>query len=490
MVKHNYRNFLSHSIPFFSDQIEIPFVVVLLLISAIISDMMISTFYSSLRTQLASTLGIALFIGIVIAVYGIGQYFLLRFINHVSNSIRSKERQFDIMYKGMARIQYVLSFVFLFLILQMLSTHQYYTSLIVSIIAISFVPSVIIAGFLSYKFFLWYKLAENKRKNVVILLYALAFSLVAIGAMVRVIFYNGMLLAKPAIVSSSSSHIVVSGMTFSASPATAHLTEAMRAELSRIFYSADIPLILSFMFLWIATAMLLNHYSQKFGRIRYWTMICLPLIPFLAGMFPTLLGQMPDNAGFLDYKRSLLLYIVIFKIAVVVGAVLFSTAFFVMAENIRRKLDQNNTTVIGADVKNYLLLCSYGIVILAVSLSSSEIHTPYPPFGVVAFSFAALGVYMFTLGIYSTANSIANDAKLRHSIRKYVIEQSRLLDSIGNIQMQQEIEERVLKLSKAQQESLQEQTGVAASLNEQDTKKYLDEVLDELKKPHKQKNDT
>ena len=94
---------------------------------------------------------------------------------------------------------------------------------------------------------------------------------------------------------------------------------------------------------------------------------------------------------------------------------------------------------------------------------------------------------MFTLGIYSTANSIANDAKLRHSIRKYVIEQSRLLDSIGNIQMQQEIEERVLKLSKAQQESLQEQTGVAASLNEQDTKKYLDEVLDELKKSYKQK---
>jgi hypothetical protein len=155
-----------------------------------------------------------------------------------------------------------------------------------------------------------------------------------------------------------------------------------------------------------------------------------------------------------------------------------------MARNIRRKLDQSTT--IGADVKNYLLFCSYGTVILAVSLSSSEIHTPYPPFGVVAFSFAALGVYMFTLGIYSTANSIANDAKLRHSIRKYVIEQSQLLDSIGNIHMQQEIEERVLKLSKSQQESLQEQTGVMASLNEQDTKKYLDEVLDELKKQRNQ----
>jgi hypothetical protein len=74
----------------------------------------------------------------------------------------------------------------------MLLTHQYYTSLIVFIIAISFVPSVIISGFLSYKFFLWYKLAENKRKNdIVILLYALAFSLVAIGAITRVIFYDG-----------------------------------------------------------------------------------------------------------------------------------------------------------------------------------------------------------------------------------------------------------------------------------------------------------
>lgn len=484
MVKHNYRNFFSHPIPFFSDQIEIPIVVMLVLISAIISDMMISTFYGSLETQLAPALGIALFIGIVVAVYGIGQYFLLRFIKHVRISIRSKERQFDIMYKGMVAIQYVLSFIFLFLIVQILSTHQYYTTMIVSIITISFVPCIIIAGFLSYRFFLWYKLAENKRKSIVILLYPLAFSLVAIGAMARVIFYNGMLLAKPALVSSSSSQLVVSGMTFSASPAATHLTEVMRVELSTIFYSADIPLILSFMFLWIATAMLLNHYSQKFGRMRYWTMICLPLIPFLAGMFPTLLGQLPTSTGFLEYKRSLLFYILIFKIAVVVGAILFSTAFFVMARNIRRKLDQS--TAIGADVKNYLLFCSYGTVILAVSLSSSEIHTPYPPFGVVAFSFAALGVYMFTLGIYSTANSIANDAKLRHSIRKYVIEQSQLLDSIGNIHMQQEIEERVLKLSKSQQESLQEQTGVMASLNEQDTKKYLDEVLDELKKQHNQ----
>jgi hypothetical protein len=461
-------------------------VVTLVLISAIISDMMISTFYGSLETQLAPALGIALFIGIVVAVYGIGQYFLLRFIKHVSISIRSKERQFDIMYKGMVVIQYVLSFIFLFLIAQILSTHQYYTTMIVSIITISFVPCIIIAGFLSYRFFLWYKLAENKRKSIVILLYHLAFSLVAIGAMARVIFYNGMLLAKPALVSSSSSsQLVVSGMTFSASPATTHLTEVMKVEISTIFYSADIPVILSFMFLWIATAMLLNHYSQKFGRIRYWTMICLPLIPFLAGMFPTLLGQLPTSTGFLEYKRSLLFYILIFKIAVVVGAILFSTAFFVMARNIRRKLDQSTTTI-GADVKNYLLFCSYGTAILAVSLSSSEIHTPYPPFGVVAFSFAALGVYMFTLGIYSTANSIANDAKLRHSIRKYVIEQSQLLDSIGNIHMQQEIEERVLKLSKSQQESLQEQTGVMASLNEQDTKKYLDEVLDELKKQRDQ----
>src|SRR5919199_6270306 len=250
MVKHSYLNFFPRLISFFSDR-EIPIVVVLLLISAIISDMMISTLYSSLQTQLVSTLGIALFIGIVVAVYGIGQYFFLRFIKHVSISIRSKERKFDIMYKGMVAIQYVLSFVFLFLILHLLLTHQYYTTLIVSIIAFSFVPSVIIAGFLSYRFFLWYKLIENKRKNIVILLYALAFSLVAFGAMTRVIFYNGMLLAKPAVVSSSSSQLVVSGITFSASPITAHLTDAMRVELSTIFYSADIPLILSFTFVWI-----------------------------------------------------------------------------------------------------------------------------------------------------------------------------------------------------------------------------------------------
>jgi hypothetical protein len=242
------------------------------------------------------------------------------------------------------------------------------------------------------------------------------------------------------------------------------------------------------MFLWIGTAMLLSHYYQKFGRLNYWVMICLPLIPFLAGMFPTLLGQLPDNTGFLDYKRSLLFYILIFKIDIIVGAILFSTVFYIMARNIKRKLDQSNTTINAAEsVKNYLSLCSYGIVMLVVSFSSSEIHTPYPPFGVVAFSFVALAIYMFTLGIHSTANSIANDAKLRHLIRRYVVEQSQLLDSIGNIQMQQEIQERVLRLSKAQQESLKEHTEVMTSINEEDTKRYLGDVLEELRKIRKQK---
>jgi hypothetical protein len=214
---------------------------------------------------LASALGIALFIAIVVAIYGIGQYFILRFIKHVSISIRSKERQFDIMYNAMVAIQYVLSFVFLFLILQILLTHQYYTTLIVSIIAISFIPCVIIAGFLSYRFFLWHKLVENKRKNIVILLYALAFSLVAFGAMARVIFYNGMLFAKPAVVSSSSSQIIVSGITFSASPITARLTEAMRLELSTIFLFCRHT---SYSILHVSMDSYCNAFKSLFSKIR------------------------------------------------------------------------------------------------------------------------------------------------------------------------------------------------------------------------------
>src|SRR5690242_21595294 len=64
------------------------------------------------------------------------------------------------------------------------------------------------------------------------------------------------------------------------------------------------------------------------------------------------------------------------------------------------------------------------------------VNVPYPPFGLITVSFFGLASFLMFNGIYSSAIFVAEDSELRKSIRRYAIEESRLLDSIGMAQME------------------------------------------------------
>jgi hypothetical protein len=57
-----------------------------------------------------------------------------------------------------------------------------------------------------------------------------------------------------------------------------------------------------------------------------------------------------------------------------------------------------------------------------------------------------------------------------------------LVDNIGTAQMEQEIEKRVLKVAREQQDVLTDQSGIESSLTEEDMKEYLEQVIEEVKK--------
>jgi hypothetical protein len=90
--------------------------------------------------------------------------------------------------------------------------------------------------------------------------------------------------------------------------------------------------------------------------------------------------------------------------------------------------------------------------------------------------------YLLMISIYSSATSLAQDIKLRRSIKSSAIKELELLDRIGTADMEQELEKRVLNVVKAEQNNLIEQTGVQTSLTEEDMKSYLDQVLVEIEK--------
>jgi hypothetical protein len=87
---------------------------------------------------------------------------------------------------------------------------------------------------------------------------------------------------------------------------------------------------------------------------------------------------------------------------------------------------------------------------------------------------------MIYIGLYFSAISVSQDIAVRKSIRKSVLEQSSLLDSIGSAQMERELQTRVLTVAKKASDIMAKETGVEAPMTEDDMKDYMQVVMKEL----------
>jgi hypothetical protein len=131
-------------------------------------------------------------------------------------------------------------------------------------------------------------------------------------------------------------------------------------------------------------------------------------------------------------------------------------------------------------IKTYMIISAIGIVLLFTSNQPTGlILLPYPPYGVATISFMVLASYMLFIGIYSASISVSEDSRLRRYIRTTARKEARFLDSIGTAEMEHEVERKVRLFSKTQM-TMEQETGITSSLNEEDMKKYLEEVLQEI----------
>jgi hypothetical protein len=123
-----------------------------------------------------------------------------------------------------------------------------------------------------------------------------------------------------------------------------------------------------------------------------------------------------------------------------------------------------------------MIISEYGLTLIFISNQAILLaqNVPYPPFGFVAVSFMGLSSYMLLVGIYSSAISVAEDSKLRQTIRDVATKELRLLDNIGTAQMAQEIQKTVIGITKRTQETMTEETGVESSLTAEDMRQYLE----------------
>jgi hypothetical protein len=156
-----------------------------------------------------------------------------------------------------------------------------------------------------------------------------------------------------------------------------------------------------------------------------------------------------------------------------VGGILFGIAFWTVAKNIGH----------GSVVRDYIVISAYGFILLFISEQAITLTlVSYPPFGLITISFVGLSSYLILVGIYASAISIGEDMKLRQSIRKYTLTESKLLDSIGTAQLEQEIQRRVITMTREHQHIIEEEIGIQSSINEDDIKQYVVEVLKTIKR--------
>jgi hypothetical protein len=220
---------------------------------------------------------------------------------------------------------------------------------------------------------------------------------------------------------------------------------------------------------WVATIVILRHYSSRLRKVKYIAILSLPLVYFLLQFLPQfqdLLATLPQSE-FVSF-----VYNFIFTFSKAIGGILFGIAFWVIA----RSLDHKSV------VRDYMILSAYGLVLMFISNQAVVlVNIFYPPFGIVTVSLMGLASYLLLLGVYSSAISVSEDSKLRKSIRNYALKESRLLDSIGIAQMEQQIQKKVIEFTKQNQYQMAEETGIQSSLTEEDMRQYLEQVIREVK---------
>lgn len=345
--------------------------------------------------------------------------------------------------------------IILIIIFQMLFLNKYSLILLRIQIYISHISALVFLTSLGFLFAGW--LLKSNR-NYIVMLYTISFSLASTNLVVSLIYLDSYLYGTST--PDVKPYPIVSYVTNLSGFST------YAESLSIVF---DAISLTSFLLLWIATAIFLSQYKHKMGRIKYFTLMAIPLIYYifpLQGYFGDVFFNLLQSSP-VSYS---IIYILIFSATKQVGAVLFSLAFWTAS-----------TLVYDNRIRKSLLISSIGMAILfgTFEISPLQYHV-YPPYGFITQAFIPLGAYLLFVGIFSSAKVISRDSAVRKEFYKSASSQLSLLKSIGVSQMEKELEKEVKTVEDKLSKLSPETTADIPQLEEQEAKQLLHDVLNEL----------
>ena len=430
----------------------------------IVTDVIFGTFLDALGKPLNSSFGVILFITMSITVFFAGLYALRDYMVALRKVLEAPSF-FNRLHKATPIFLYALLVIFGAIIVEMVLFSQYSTYLLILIVLISAV-AILFFGFRTYKFLSWFKSSSDKRHNIMILAFAVSSMLLCISVTISTTFdTKELVFSRPPSIDPN--------FHSSNSMASRHLSSI---ELVIHLYGFLVPQVTAIAIAeTVAVAYFLRYFKDQIGRATFWTIIILPPVFFLTGIFvPQLLTT---GSQFVYADPRFLIFRIIGTAGWIVADFVIAFAYILVAKTLGRQITSSRKII------NYLIIAAFSTILISPTTNNWITNNSYPPFGAIQRAFVVLASFLFSIGIYSVALSVAQDAELRHLARKYA-KQYALLDTLGDAQKGAENIrfEKVVKLIHKHADAMEKETAVESSmLDDNEVRQYLDLVIRETR---------
>ncbi|HEX2014277.1 MAG TPA: hypothetical protein VLA68_03530 [Nitrososphaera sp.] len=411
--------------------------------------------------------------------YGLGSFLIMRYVGQVSRDVRRRSAALDVIFKIVVVVQFVLLAILTAMFFEFYYRDNSVRYLTYSVFAISTITATAVMGIACFKFLSWYRLLRGgKESSYLILICGLATASLATAMMfdatAKLLLVRSVEEASPPDAISQELFIYRNDERFQGElqykvvkPDTTTFY-IVPSDIRMLYHYVNgwIPITVSFGFTWAITAILLNQYYQRRGGlpILYLVLIILPIVLYMIGRTPDLYTVMTGNIWHWEDFSNPYLLKSIFRAGVIGGSIMFGVAFLVVS----RALATNNR------IKDYLIIAAIGAALIGISLAPSA---QQQTFGVAGRSLMLLASFLLSFGFYLSAVSIAQDTRLRQSIK--AVTGSQIMKSIATAQLELQVEKQVLDVVSRERNDIEKQTGLQPPL-EEDVKNYLDMVVQEI----------
>jgi hypothetical protein len=407
---------------------------------------MLKTF--DLVNKTSSSFGISVFLVISITYIILTSIILKSNWNFITKFIKKSNRIFTL-FKISLSIQICLSLLIILLNFQIIFLHYYSINILMICLLASYSLSFFILFFLTYKFLHWF----NIKKNYVMLFYSLAFGTIFLESIFKLGFTEFMMILKPQIIfpmTIGSSVYIPAG--------------SIQGFLNDLF---SILSILSFLFSWIASAIMLKEYSNKVGQLKYWIIVSIPLIFYIGQFFvqinSEIIFQLTSNLTSFSITLT-----IIFIFSNLIGGLLFGIPFWTIAKTIQNSVIRTTMTVAGFGfVFLFLTNQAHGIVV-----------SPYPPYGIITSLYFGLSSFLLMVGFYCSAFYMSENQNIRRLIRKDILKYD-LLSQMSDRFIEDKTINYINQINKSTKHELFTNYN-ELFLKDEDIKHYVKSVIDEI----------